>query len=109
LNPKSCDSKLGTIQAALLQCAGPLLCLWSELIDNDLLNNEDFVINIHNALSVVQRTLVLLGSLAPLTQFSPPEIISAENWVGSARLAIGQYHRYCTNNMGLEAPFADSI
>ena len=60
--PRSRDAELGTIQAALLRCAGPLSCLWSELIDNDLLKDEDSMINVHDALSVVQRTLVLLGN-----------------------------------------------
>ena len=59
--PKSHDLELGTIQAALQQCAGPLLCLWSELIDNDLLKSEDSVINVNDILNVLQRTLVLLG------------------------------------------------
>ena len=30
--PRSRDAELGTIQAALLLCAGPLSCLWSELL-----------------------------------------------------------------------------
>jgi len=47
---------------ALLQCAAPFLYFWSELIDNDLLNDEDAMINVHIALGVVQRTLVLLGN-----------------------------------------------
>lgn len=53
---KSHDHKLGMIQSALQQCAGPLLCLWSELIDNDLLKSEDAVINVHDVLNVLQRT-----------------------------------------------------
>ena len=35
--PKSRDLELGTIQSPLLKCAGPLSCLWSELLDNNLL------------------------------------------------------------------------
>ena len=60
--PKSCDHELGTIQAALLRCTGPLSCLWAELIDNDLLKSEDAVINVHDVLNVLQCTLVLLGN-----------------------------------------------
>ena len=60
--PKSCDHKLGTKQAALLRCTGPLSCLWSELLDNDLLKSKDAVINVHHVLNVLQRTLVLLGN-----------------------------------------------
>lgn len=60
--PQSRDNELGTIQKALLRVAGPLSCLWSELIDNDLVKDEDSVISVHDVLSVVQRTLVLLGN-----------------------------------------------
>ena len=60
--PKSRDAELGTIQAALLRSAGPLSCLWSELLDNDLLKDEDSTINVHDVMNVVQRTLVLLGN-----------------------------------------------
>ena len=60
--PKSRDHELGTIQSALLRCTGPLTCLWSELIDNDLLKSEDAVINVQDVLNVLQRTLVLLGN-----------------------------------------------
>ena len=60
--PKLRDAELGTIQAALLRSAGPLSCLWSELLDNDLLKEEDSMINVHDVLNVVQRTLVLLGN-----------------------------------------------
>lgn len=60
--PKSRDAELGTIQSALLRAAGPLSCLWSELLDNDLLKEEESMINVHDVLNVVQRTLVLLGN-----------------------------------------------
>ena len=50
------------MQAALLRSAGPLSCLWSELIDNNLVRDEESMINVHNILVVVQRTLVLLGN-----------------------------------------------
>ena len=59
---KARDHELGTIQSALQRCAGPLSCLWSELIDNDLLKSEDSVINVHDILNVLQRTLVLLDN-----------------------------------------------
>jgi len=38
--PRSRDVELGTIQSALLKCAGPLAYLWSELLDNGLLDEE---------------------------------------------------------------------
>ena len=46
----------------LLKCAGPLSCLWSELLDNNLLEDEGAVNNVHDVLEVVQCTLVLLGN-----------------------------------------------
>jgi len=60
--PKTRDAELGTIQAALLRSAGPLSCLWSELLDKDLLKDEHSMINVHDVLNVVQRTLVFLGN-----------------------------------------------
>ena len=60
--PKSCDSELGTIQSALLSAASPLMCLWSDLLDNNLLADENATINAHDVLNVVQRTLVLMGN-----------------------------------------------
>ena len=50
--PRSRDIELGTIQSALLKCAGPLSCLWSELLDNNLLDEEEATINVHNVLEV---------------------------------------------------------
>ena len=38
--PKSRDGELGTVQAALLSAAGQLTCLWSDLLDNNLLADE---------------------------------------------------------------------
>ena len=58
--PKSHHHKLGMIQSVLQQCTGPLLCLWSELINSGLLKRKDSVINVHDVLNVLQRTLVLL-------------------------------------------------
>ena len=60
--PKSRDAELGTIQSALLFVAGPLTCLWSDLLDNNLLADEAAVISTQDVLNVVQRTLVLMGN-----------------------------------------------
>ena len=60
--PKSRDAELGTIQAALLSAAGPLTCLWSDLLDNNLLANEAAVVNVHDVLNIVQCTFVLMGN-----------------------------------------------
>ena len=55
--PKSPDIELGIIQSALLSVAGPLTCLWSDLLDNNLVANESVIINAHDVLCIVQRTL----------------------------------------------------
>ena len=60
--PKSRDGELGTVQAALLSTAGPLTCLWSDLLDNNLLADKSEVINVHDVLNVIQWTLVLMGN-----------------------------------------------
>ena len=60
--PKSHDAELATIQSALLSATGPLTCLWSDIIDSHLHTNEEGVVNVHNVLDIVQRTLVLLGN-----------------------------------------------
>ena len=41
---------------------GPLTCLWSDLLDNNLVANESVIINAHDVLYVVQGTLVLMGN-----------------------------------------------
>ena len=60
--PKSRDGELGTVQAALLSAAGLLTCLWSDLLDNNLLADESAVINVHDVLNIIQQTLVLMGN-----------------------------------------------
>ena len=47
---------------ALLSAADPLTCLWSDLLDNSLLADESVVINVHDVLNIIQRTLVLMGN-----------------------------------------------
>ena len=47
--PKSRDGELGT-------------CLWSDLLDNNLLADKLAVINVHDVLNIIQRTLVLMGT-----------------------------------------------
>ena len=60
--PKLHDLELGTIQSALILVTGSLTCLWAALLDNNLLEDPDCLINVHNVLNVIQRTLVLLGN-----------------------------------------------
>ena len=59
---KSHDGELGTVQAALLSAAGPLMCLWSDLVDNNLLADDSAVINVHDVLNIIQHMLVLMGN-----------------------------------------------
>jgi len=59
--PKSRDVELGTIQSALLSATGLLTCLWADIINNDLQADEEAVVNVHNVLDIVQRTLMLMG------------------------------------------------
>ena len=47
--PKSRDGELGT-------------CLWSDLLDNNLLADKSAVINVHDVLNIIQWTLVLMGN-----------------------------------------------
>ena len=47
--PKSRDGELGT-------------CLWSDLLDNSLLADKSAMINVHDVLNIIQRTLVLMGN-----------------------------------------------
>ena len=35
-------------------------CLWSKLIDNDLLKGEDSVVNVHDVLNVVLQCILIL-------------------------------------------------
>ena len=65
--PKSRDGELGIVQAALLSAADPLMCLWSDLLDNNLLANESAVINVHDVLNIIQHTLVLMENANELT------------------------------------------
>ena len=60
--PKSRDAELGTIKSALLFVADPLTCLWSDLLNNNLLADETTVVSTQDVLNVVQRTLVLMGN-----------------------------------------------
>ena len=64
--PKSRDGELGTVQAALQSVAGPLMCLWSNLLDNNLLADKSVVINVHDVLNIIQQTLVLMGNTSEL-------------------------------------------
>ena len=67
--PKSRDGELGTVQGALLSVAGPLTCLWSNLLDNNLLVDELVVIDVHDVVNIIRRTLVLISLVNQATFF----------------------------------------
>ena len=52
---------MSQLHTVLLSTASPLMCLWADLILNDMLS-EDSTINVHDVLGVVQLTLALLGN-----------------------------------------------
>ena len=64
---KSCfpaqeDGKLARLQSAMLKVCGPMSCLWSDLIKQNLLEDPNATISVHDVLEVVQLSLVLLGN-----------------------------------------------
>jgi len=50
------------MQSALLYVAGLLTCLWSDLLDSNLLAGEGGTVNAHDVLNVIQRSSVLMGN-----------------------------------------------
>jgi len=56
------DGELIKVQSALLKTCGPIACLWSELIENGLLEDPDASINVLDVLDIMQRSIVLLGN-----------------------------------------------
>ena len=60
--PKQEDGELAKLQSAMLKICGPMTCLWSELIENDLLEDPNATVNVHDVLDIIQRSLVLLGN-----------------------------------------------
>ena len=63
---KSCfpkqDGKLARLQSAILKVCGPMTCMWSDLIEQNLLDDPDATISVHDVLEIIQRSLVLLGN-----------------------------------------------
>ena len=59
--PRSNEAQLRTIQMALLSAAGPLTCLWANLIANDMVH-EGATVSVEDVLQVIQRSLVLMGN-----------------------------------------------
>ena len=46
----------------MLKVCGPITCMWSDLIEQNLLEDPDATISIHEVLEIIQRSLVLLGN-----------------------------------------------
>ena len=86
--PKLRDAELGTIQSALLSATGPLTCLWADIIDSELHTNEEGVVNVHDVLDIMQRTLVLLGNAN--------ELISQSRHSNILRCVDGSLEKYAS-------------
>ena len=49
-------------QSAMLKVCGPMTCMWSDLIEQNLLENPDATISVQDVLEIIQRSLVLMGN-----------------------------------------------
>ena len=56
------DGELAKLQSAMLKACGPMTCMWSDLIEQNLLEDPDATISVHDMLEIIQRSLVLLGN-----------------------------------------------
>ena len=56
------DSELVKLQSVMLKVCGPMTCMWSDLTEQNLLEDPDATINVHDMLDIIQRSLVLLGN-----------------------------------------------
>lgn len=56
------DSELVKLQSVMLKACGLITCMWSNLIEQKLLDNPDAMINFHDVLDIIQWLLVLLGN-----------------------------------------------
>ena len=54
------DGELAKLQSVMLKVCGRMTCMWSDLIEQDLLEDPDATISVHNVLEIIQRSLVLL-------------------------------------------------
>ena len=86
--PKSDNTELTKVHCALLKVCGPMVCMWAELIDNDLLSSLDATVNVYNILNVVQHMLLLLGNANELlSQLEHSKILAA---VDTSLVKFGQ-------------------
>ena len=56
------DGELVKLQSVMLKVCGPIMCMWSDLIEQNLLEDLDATISIHDMLEIIQRSLALLGN-----------------------------------------------
>ena len=56
------DGELVKLQSVMLKVCGPMACMWSDLIEQNLLEDPDATISVHDVLEIIQRSLVLLGN-----------------------------------------------
>ena len=56
------DGELAKLQSAMLKVCGPMMCMWSDLIEQNLIEDPDATISVHDVLEIIQRSLVLLGN-----------------------------------------------
>ena len=56
------DGELVKLQSVMLKVCGLMTCMWSDLIEQKLLDDHDTTISVHDVLGIIQHSLVLLGN-----------------------------------------------
>ena len=56
------DSELAKLQAAMLKVCGPMTCMWSNPIEQNLLDDLNAMISFQDVLYIIQQSLILLGN-----------------------------------------------
>lgn len=75
--PKDSEAQLTKIQAAILAILRPLTAAWRDLLDAGLKDNPDIAVPATEALSLIQRTVCLVGNASELTsQFRREKILT---------------------------------
>ena len=73
--PKEGEAQLTRIQTAILAILRPLTAAWRDLLDAGLKDNPDIAVPATEALSLIQRTICLVGNASELTSQSRREKI----------------------------------
>ena len=63
--PKDMDSKLSSIQAAVLAIGHPTLSAWQGMVEGGLDEDPDMVVPAAEVLNLCQRILCLVGNASP--------------------------------------------